>query len=199
MSKVYLFMSISLDGFFEGPNHDLSWINVDDEFDKFAIEMLKETDLFLWGRRIYQLMEGYWPKAVEDPNTSKDDLEVAGLMNNTSKIVFSRTLDRVEEHENWKNVRLVKEFNSDEIKRLKEQTGESIGVGGSGLAVSSIKAGLIDEFRFMVNPIVIGAGTPIFKGLDSKLKLELINTRAFRSGNVLLYYKPVRSEGKEKS
>lgn len=85
MSKVYLFMSISLDGFFEGPNHDLSWINVDDEFDKFAIEMLKETDLFLWGRRIYQLMEGYWPKAVEDPNTSKDDLEVAGLMNNTYK------------------------------------------------------------------------------------------------------------------
>lgn len=198
MRKVFLFMTLSLDGYFEGPNHDLSWHNVDDEFNKFAIEQLKESDLFLWGRRMYQTMENAWPRAAEDPNTSKDNLEIARLINTTPKIVFSRTLANVEERENWRNIKLIRDFDSGEIKRLKEQPGKGMWVGGSELAISFIKASLIDEFRFMVDPIVIGAGTPIFKGLDSKLKLELINTRAFRSGNVLLYYKPVSSKGRQK-
>jgi dihydrofolate reductase len=90
-------MSLSLDGYFEGPNHDISWHNVDDEFNTFAIEQLKETDLFLWGRRIYQLMESYWPKAAEDQTTSADNREIARLMNSTEKIVFSRTLGSVSE------------------------------------------------------------------------------------------------------
>ncbi len=184
-------MTLSLDGYFEGPNHDLSWHNVDDEFNKFAIEQLRQADLFLWGRRMYQTMENYWPRAAEDPKASKDDLEIARLINATPKIVFSRTLANAEERENWKNIKLVRNFNSGEIKRLKEQRGKGMWVGGSELAVFFIKAGLIDEFRFMVNPVIIGAGTPIFNGLNSKLKLELIRTRAFRSGNVLLYYKPV--------
>lgn len=71
--NLYLFMSLSIDGYFEGPNHDISWHSVDDEFNRFAIEQLKETDLFLWGRRVYQLMEAYWPKAADDPATSKDN------------------------------------------------------------------------------------------------------------------------------
>ncbi len=198
MRKVFLFMTLSLDGYFEGPNHDLSWHNVDDEFNKFAIEQLKQADLFLWGRRMYQTMENFWPGAAEDPKTSKDNLEIARLINTTPKIVFSRTLANVEEKENWRNLKLIRNFDSDEIKRLKEQRGKGMWVGGSELAVFFIKAGLIDEFRFMVNPVTIGAGTPIFKGLDSKLRLELINTRAFRSGNVLLCYKPVNSKGRQK-
>jgi dihydrofolate reductase len=92
-------MMLSLDGYFEGPNHDLSWHNVDDEFNKFAIEQLKEADLLLFGRRTYQLMEAYWPKAAKDPAMSKENLEIANLINNANKIVFSRTLDKVEETE----------------------------------------------------------------------------------------------------
>ncbi|MGI0014106.1 MAG: dihydrofolate reductase family protein [Nitrososphaera sp.] len=196
MRKVLLFITLSIDGYFEGPNHDLSWHNVDDEFNKFAIEQLKKTDLILFGRRTYQLMEAFWPKAAKDPTMSKENLEVANLINNVNKIVFSRTLDKVEEKENWRNVKLVHEFDSEEIRRLKEQPGKDIGVGGSDLAVSFIKAGLIDEFRFMINPVVIGEGTSIFKGINEKLNLRLLSTRTFKSGNVLLSYQPVRKGGK---
>jgi dihydrofolate reductase len=190
MRNVFLFMSLSIDGYFEGVNHDISWHNVDDELYKFVIEQLREADLFLFGRRTYQLMESFWPKAAKDATMSKENLEIARLINNTKKMVFSRTLDKVEEKENWKNVKLVRAFDPEEIKRLKQQPGKDIVVGGSDLAVSFIKAGLIDEFRFMVNPIVIGDGTPIFKGLGTKLRLQLIKTRTFNSGNVLLYYSP---------
>jgi dihydrofolate reductase len=190
MRKIYMFMMLSLDGFFEGPNHDLSWHNVDQEFNKFAIEQMNEIDLILFGRRMYQLMEGFWPDAVNNPKMSKEDHEVARLMNNINKIVFSKTLDKVEERENWKNVRLVKKFDPDEITRLKAQPGKDMWIGGSELAISFIKYGLIDEFRFMINPVVIGAGITIFKGIDKKLNLELIKTRTFNSGNVLLYYRP---------
>lgn len=183
-------MMISLDGYFEGPDHDLSWHNVDDEFNKFAIEQMRETDLILFGRRTYQLMESFWPEAAKDSTISKENIEIADRMNNTNKIVFSRTLDKVEEKENWKNIKLVKELDPDEIRHLKKQPGKNMWVGGSDLALSFIKAGLIDEFRLMVNPVVIREGTPIFKGMDSKLKLELIKTREFRSGNILLCYKP---------
>jgi len=192
MRKLYLFMSLSVDGYFEGPNHDISWHNVDEEFNKFAVEQLKETDLFLWGRRIYQLMEAYWPKAAEDPSTSRDDREVARLMNGTKKLVFSRTLDRVRETRNWKNVTLVRKFDPSEIRRLKERPGKDIGVGGPSLASSFVAEGLVDEFRFVINPVALGEGTPIFRGMKERMSLELVKTRKFDSGNVLLYYKPAR-------
>jgi dihydrofolate reductase len=187
-------MMLSLDGFFEGPNHDLSWHNVDDEFNRFAIEQLKETGLMLWGRRIYQVMEDYWPKAVGDPKTSKEDLEIAHMINNTEKIVFSRTLDRVRETENWRNVRLVHEFDPAEVERLKKKPGKNIWVGGSDLAVTFVQNDLIDEFRFMMNPVFIGKGTPMFHGLMEKLNVELTKSRRFDSGNILLYYRPSKKQ-----
>lgn len=194
MRKVSLFMTLSLDGFFEGPDHDISWHNVDDEFNGFAIEQLKEVDTLVFGRRTYQLMEASWPKVAEDPTASKENLEIARLINHTNKRVFSRTLQKVEETENWRNVKLVRSFDPDEFTRLKGMPGGGIGVGGSDLAVSFIRAGLIDEFRFMMDPIVLGEGTPIFKGLGEKLDLELVNARTFESGNVLLRYKPARKQ-----
>ena len=190
MRKIHLFMMLSLDGFFEGPNHDLSWHHVDDEFNKFAIEQLHETGLMLWGRRTYELMEAYWPKAEKDPETVGDNVEVARLMNNIPKIVFSRTLKGVRETENWKNVKLVHEVNPAEIQRLKQQSGKDIWVGMSDLALSFVKHDLIDEYRFVINPVAIGKGTQMFHGLDHRLNLELTKTRRFDSGNVLLYYRP---------
>jgi dihydrofolate reductase len=190
MRNIHLFVMLSLDGYFEGPNHDLSWHNVDDEFNKYAIEQLKETGLILFGRRTYQLMEGFWPKAAVDPETSPDNQEVARLINNTEKIVFSRTLDSVRETENWKNVKLRRKVDPVEIRDLKERPGKDIWVGTSDLAVSFIKEDLIDEFRFMLNPVIVGAGTRIFQGLNRRLNLELTRSRSFKSGNTLLYYVP---------
>ena len=192
MRKIHLFVTLSLDGYFEGPNHDLSWHNVDDEFNKYAIEQLRDTGLILFGRRTYQLMEGFWPKAAVDPGTSLDNREIARLINNTEKIVFSRTLDSVRETENWKNVKLRGKVDPVEMRRLKEMPGKDIWVGTSDLAVSFIKEDLIDEFRFMINPVVVDGGRRIFEGLNRKLDLELTESRKFDSGNVLLYYRPRR-------
>ena len=190
MRSIHLFATLSLDGYFEGPNHDLSWHNVDDEFNKYAIEQLRETGLILFGRRTYQLMESFWPKAAVDPETSPDDREIARLINNTEKIVFSRTLEGVRETENWKNVKLRRKVDPVEIRRLKEMPGKDIGLGTSDLAVSFIKEDLIDEFRFMINPVIIGGGTRIFQGLDHRLDLELTKTRRFQSGKMLMHYRP---------
>lgn len=188
--KIYMFVFLSLDGYFEGPNHDLSWHNVDDEFNEFAIKQLKETDLLLFGRRIYQVMEAAWPKIATDPSASADNLVIAKLINNVDKIVYSRTLRSVHETENWRNVRLVHKFDPAEIRRLKLQSGKDISVGGPNLALSFIEAGLVDEFRFMMTPVVIGRGTPIFEGMRDRMNLELTETQKFDSGNVLLYYRP---------
>lgn len=192
MRKIYLFLSLSLDGFFEGPNHDISWHNVDAEFNRFAIEQLKETDLYLFGRRNYRLMEAYWPRIAQDPSASEDNLEIARLINGTPKIVFSRTLQSVKETKEWKNIQLVRKLDPVEIRRLKERPGKDICVGGPNLARSFVKAGLVDEFRFLVMPVIVGHGTTIFKGALGRMKLELVNMQQFDSGNVLLRYRPRR-------
>ncbi|MGI0092402.1 MAG: dihydrofolate reductase family protein, partial [Nitrososphaerales archaeon] len=132
--------------------------------------------------------ESYWPKVEEDPVTSPDNREIARLMNNTEKFVFSRTLDKLSETKNWKNVKLIRELNLAEIRHLKEQPGREIGVGGPNLALSLIKDGLIDELRIMLVPVAIGSGSTLFQGLEGKLNLELAKTRRFDSGNLLLYY-----------
>jgi len=114
------------------------------------------------------------------------------LINNAEKIVFSRTLDSVRETENWKNVKVRRKVDPVEIRRLKEMPGKDIWVGTSDLALSFIKEDLIDEFRFMINPVVVGRGRRIFEGLNRKLDLELTESRKFDSGNVLLSYRPRR-------
>jgi dihydrofolate reductase len=196
LRRLFMFMTISVDGFFEGRNHDISWHNVDEEFNKFAIEQLRETDAILFGRRTYELFEDTWPKAADDPRMSKDNLEIAGLINNMNKIVFSKTLKKVEEKESWRNVKLIREVNPEVIKRWKQEPGKDLGIGGNNLAVSFARVGLIDEIRIMVDPVVLGKGTPLFEGIKDKLNLRLLKTRTFKSGNVLLYYQPVK-DGKE--
>lgn len=187
MKKIYLFMMVSVDSYFEGENHDISWHNVDAEFNELAIENFKRTDTLLFGRRTYELMESYWPTS----EALRDDPIIAKSMNNIPKIVVSRTLDTVTETENWKNVRLIKEDVIAEVKKLKEEKGKNIVIFGSNdLCVSLMKENLIDEFQIIVNPVVVGRGAPLFAGLDKKLNLKLLNTRTFKNGNVLLSYKP---------
>ena len=183
MRKLYVFNMVTLDGYFEGPNREIDWHNVDEEFNEFAIQEINTRDLLLFGRVTYELMASYWPT----PDALKNDPIVANAMNSIPKIVFSKTLKKAE----WNNTRLVKENVVQEISRLKQLPGKEIAIfGSSDLAVSLIPHGLIDEVRVMVNPVVLGKGKPLFKGIREKLNLKLLKTKVFESGNVLLYYQP---------
>jgi len=184
-------MMVSLDGFFEGLDHDLSWHTVDDEFNTFAAEQMTEAGMLLFGRRTYELMRDFWPtyKPVDPENTI-----VRERMDTLPKIVFSKTLKSVEEHENWKHVMLVRAAEARELKKLKQEAGKDLVVlGSNNLCISLIEATVLDELRIMVNPVVIGRGTRLFEGLVDKLPLQLVNTRMFQNGNVLLYYQVVAS------
>ncbi len=189
MSKLFLFMMVSLDGYFEGPNHDLSWHNVDEEFNEYAIEQTGNVGTLLFGRTTYELMRDFWPSE----EARKTDPIVAAQMNTTPKVVFSKTLQKVKETEYWKNVRLLSDVNPDEIKKIKDNSKKDVAVyGSSNLCLTFLKLGLLDELRIMVSPVVIGAGTPLFAGLKNKLELKLMDTKTFKNGNVLLTYKPVK-------
>ena len=181
MRKVVFFNLISLDGYFEGPGRDINWHHVDEEFNEFAIQQTGEFGALLFGRVTYELMAGYWPTEA----ANRDDPEIARLMNSLPKIVFSNTLDNAE----WENTKLVRDNIVEEVTTLKEQPGKDIAIfGSSDLALTFIDLGLIDEFRIMINPVVLGGGKPILQGIKSKLELNLLKVKTFQSGNVLLYY-----------
>lgn len=172
---------VSLDGFFEGPKQEIDWHVVDDEFNEYADELLQNVDTLLFGRVTYQLMADYWPTA------DAGDPAVAEKMNNLPKIVFSKTLDKVD----WKNTRIVKDDIVAEISRLKAIPGKDLVIfGSSDLAVTLIQKNLIDEYRIIVNPVILGGGKPLFRGINRKRRLRLLKTRTFRSGCVCLYYAP---------
>jgi dihydrofolate reductase len=183
MRKVLFFMMVTLDGFFEGPNHSIDWHNVDEEFNMFANAQLDSVDMLLFGRITYELMAAYWPT----PSAAKDDPLIAKKMNQTPKIVFSRTLNNTA----WQNTRLIKENIVEEISKLKAEPGKDLILfGSSDLSVTLIQYGLIDEFRIMVNPVVLGNGTTLFNGIRERLNLRFQKAQTFHSGNVLLYYQP---------
>jgi dihydrofolate reductase len=174
---------VTLDGYFEGPNREIDWHNVDAEFNDYAIDLLNNVDVLVFGRVTYQLMASYWPT----PAATTNDPIVAEKMNSLSKIVFSRTLNQVA----WKNTKLVRGNVAEEILKLKQQPGKDLAVFGScDLALTLIRLGLIDEYQIFVNPVVLGSGKPLFEDIHDKLKLKLLKTKTFDSGNVLLYYQP---------
>ena len=190
MRKVTLSNLVTLDGFFEGPNKELDWFIVEEEFNQYANELLSKVDAILFGRVTYQLMADYWPAAATNPSTPKSDFEIADKMNNLPKIVFSKTLQEVK----WNNSRLVKENIAEEISKMKQQSGKDMVIFGSGSIVSTfMQHGLIDEYRIIVNPIVLGNGNPLFKGINGKHNLKLLGTRVFSSGVVILYYEPAQT------
>ncbi|MDQ6866235.1 MAG: dihydrofolate reductase family protein [Thermoproteota archaeon] len=194
MRKVILSNLITLDGFFAGPNGELDWFILDEEGKKDANDLLSKVDALLFGRVTYQLMADSWPAAATNPSTPKSDLEIADKMNNLPKIVFSKTLQEVK----WNNSRLVKENIAEEISKMKQQPGKDMVIFGSGSIVSTfMQLGLIDEYRILVNPVVLGNGKPLFKGIIDKQKLKLLKTRVFGSGVVILYYQPIGKQEKK--
>lgn len=177
MRKLFWQMMVSLDGFMEGPNRELDWHVVDDEFQRYGVEMLRSIDAMLLGRTTYQLFADYWPSATE-PGAEE--------MNAIEKVVFSTTLKDVE----WTHSRLVSNNAADEITRLKQQDGKDLAIFGSSTLVSSLPVGLIDEYRIFVCPIVLGAGAPMLPHRGPRLALNLMSIKQFGSGVVFLTYQP---------
>ena len=181
MRKVILANLVSVDGYFEGPKKELDWFNVDSEFLEQAEETLNFADILLFGRITYEHMASYWPTA----EAIKNDPIIAKKMNSLSKIVFSKTLEKAK----WENTKLVKENIIGEILILKQQPGKDIVIfGSSDLSVYLMQADLIDEFRIFINPIALGGGKTLFKSINKRYNLKLLNVKTFKSGNVLLCY-----------
>lgn len=168
---------MSLDGFFETTDHGLDWFQVDEEFFEYARGLLRSVDTLLFGRATYQHMAGYWPSAPRD--------EIADQMNGLSKIVFSGTLNAAE----WRNSTLVRGDAVEEVARLKQAPGGDMVILGSAMLASALlSAGLIDEYRVILQPTVLGRGHPLFRDMQNRVQLRLARTQTLSSGVIILYY-----------
>jgi dihydrofolate reductase len=185
MRKLIYSMGVSLDGFIAGPGGEIDWSAPDEELHRFHNEQTRELGGHLLGRRLYETMV-YWETAEQNPSATDYELEFARIWKQLPKIVFSTTLERVEG-----NATLVRDGLAEEVARLKRQPGKDLAVGGAGLVSALIQLGLIDEFRLLVNPVVVGSGTPYFPALDERINLELLDTRTFGARVVYLRYRRV--------
>ncbi|HEU5474410.1 MAG TPA: dihydrofolate reductase family protein [Actinophytocola sp.] len=183
MRRISYGFTVSLDGFIAGRNDDIGWSAPDEELHEFYNEQARQSDLYLYGRRLYQLMQEFWPTADQDPDAPPHVVDYARLWQATPKVVFSSTLTEVAG-----NARLATGDAVAEVRRLKEEPGGDIQVGGAGLAASLMQHGLIDEYHYVVAPVVVGGGTPFFPALTDRIPLRLVQTRTFGSGVVYLRY-----------
>jgi dihydrofolate reductase len=172
---------VTLDGYFEGPSSwDLDWHEYvwGDELEQLSLEQSKSIGVLLFGRVTYEGMAAYWSSATG---------AIAEFMNQVPKLVFSRTLERAD----WHNTRLVKAEAEAEVAKLKGQPGKDLYIFGSAdLSATFMRAGLIDEYRLCLNPLVLGSGRPLFKPMPGRMRMELLEARALQSGCVILRYQP---------
>ena len=197
MRKLAVFNQITLDGYFTGPNGDLSWAKADSddpEFQEFVQGNAQGAGTLVFGRVTYEMMASYWPS----PMALTQDPVVAEGMNRAPKIVFSRRLTKA----SWSNTTLVKGDLVAEVKKLKAASGEDMAILGSGSIIAQLAPhGLIDEYQILVSPIVLGGGRTMFEGVGAQhggvgaqhaapLHFTLTNSRAFKNGKVLLHYRP---------
>ena len=157
---------------------------------EYWIQLLREADLFVYGRKTYQLMVPYWPDVAKDQSASKADRDFAQAFGSANKVVFSQSLDDAEAKKGDKNARVVRTNLRDEILKLKQEPGKNILAGGVDIPSQLIKLGLVDEFRFVVHPILAGEGRRLLEGvsLPQKLQLKLVDSKIFKSGCVALHY-----------
>jgi dihydrofolate reductase len=177
LRKLIVSNLMTLDGFFEGPK-GLDWVVLDADFFEYAGVLLREAGTLLFGRKTYEHMAAHWPKAPAD--------QIAYKMNHLPKIVFSGTLDKVE----WNNSTLVKGDYAKEVEKLKQQdgTGDLVILGSAMLASHFLQYGLVDEYRVILNPVLLGGGKPLFPDIKKKISLKLTRTKPLASGVIILYY-----------
>jgi len=183
MRKLIAAINMTLDGFC-----DHTAMIADEEIHQHYNELLSNADTLIYGRITYQLMESYWPSVVKNPTGNKPMDEFAVLIDNISKIVFSRTLKDVD----WKNTKLKKEVIKEEVLELKQQAGKNILVGSPSLIMTLTQLDLIDEYQLGVQPIVLGSGLPLFKNIKDRVNLKLLKTKTFGCGAIALYYEPTK-------
>ncbi len=183
MRKLIAAMNMTLDGFC-----DHTAMIADEEIHQHYNELLSNADTLIYGRITYQLMESYWPSVVKNLTGNKPMDEFAVLIDNISKIVFSRTLKNVD----WKNTELKNEVIKEEVLELKQQAGKNILVGSPSLIVALGQLDLIDEYQLSVQPTVLGSGLPLFKNISDRIDLKLLKTKTFGCGAVTLYYEPTK-------
>jgi dihydrofolate reductase len=183
MSELIYSMGVSLDGFIAGPDGEIDWSAPDEELHRFHNEQTREIGAHFCGRRLYETMLP-WETADRSPSAGEAEVEFARIWQGIPKIVFSRTLERVEG-----NARVATDGIAGEVAKLREEPGGDLAVGGAGLAAGFIELGLVDEFRLFVSPVVLGGGTPYFPPLDERIGLELAEKRTFGSRVVYLRYR----------
>jgi dihydrofolate reductase len=195
--RILAFDWLTADGYFAGVDGNLSWVVPDDEQAKAAATGTPAADTVLFGRRTYELFEGFWRKALQDSATapdphrpgqqSREHRVIAVWMNEAAKLVFSRTLKDV----TWNNARLIRELDVDEIAAMKQRPGKNLMIFGSGSIVSQLtRHALIDEYQFVVCPVFLGEGRRLLEGLSKIVALELLEARKYPSGDVSLRYAP---------
>ncbi|MFF4653246.1 dihydrofolate reductase family protein [Streptomyces sp. NPDC001380] len=187
MRSVTCSMSVSLDGCIVGPDGDFGWAAPDEEVFRFWIDEIRHVGLHLLGRRLYQTMLS-WETAGQDPSLEDSMLEWASLWKPLPKVVFSTTLSAVQGC-----ARLASGGVAEEIERLRAEPGEGdIAIGGATLAAEAAASGLVDEYRAMVHPMLVGGGIPFFPRRERRVDLELVETRTFGSRVVHLGYRVAR-------
>ena len=181
MRKLIFGINITLDGCCD---HTQQF--ADDETHEYFTDLLRETDLLVYGRKTYQLMVPFWPEVAKSQSMTKASNEFARTFDSINKIVFSRSLHSVED----KNTRIVRNSLHDEILKLKQEEGTNILIGGVSVPSQLIELGLVDEYRFVVGPIVAGEGRRLLEGvsLQESLQLKLVESKIFKSGCVALRY-----------
>ena len=183
MGKLIYSLNVSLDGFVETPDHSLAWANVDDELHTWFNDQARELAASIYGRRMYEVMSSYWPTGATDPDATEPMRDFAGIWAATPKIVFSSSLDSVDF-----NSRLVRGDIAQELARLRTEFDGDMDVSGATLAASFIRRGLVDEYRLLVHPVVLGAGTRFFPEVASPIPLRRTETRRFDSGVMYVGY-----------
>ena len=183
MKKIIAIEWLSLDGYFSDSNNGTDWFVSDEETWKYLLELFASFDTILLGKVTYEMFAAYWPK----PNPSDSNpKELIDFMNNSQKVVFSKSLKKVE----WNNSVVMEDIIPKEINKIKKEAGKDIVIFGSGSIVSRLtKLGLIDEYKFLINPIFLGNGRPIFKSEEAKAKLKYLDSKTFGNGNIMLQYK----------
>jgi dihydrofolate reductase len=191
--KIIAALQVSVDGSIEGPNGELDWAMAEDEETwRKDFEMLAHVDTFILGRRMYPGYEQYWFAVLSNPDgilpfsgrpATRNEIDYAHLADRTPHIVLSRTLDKVA----WKTTRIVRDV--EEIWRLKQQPGKDIyAVGGATLVSSIMNLGLVDEIQLLVNPIILGRGKALFKDVNDRHALKLVQAKPFKSDKVSMIY-----------
>jgi dihydrofolate reductase len=177
MRKVIVSNLMALDGFFERPNKILDWVITDDEFFDYAKGLLRSADMLLFGRATYEYMASHWPTAPPD--------EIADYMNNLPKVVFSKTLKSA----GWDHSRVVQGNIAEEVLRMKQQPGKDMVIFGSAMLASHLlQETLIDEYRVILQPVLLGSGTPLFRDIRETISVKLKSAKVFGSGVTLLSY-----------